>query len=285
MLLNKIRIFAEMVKFEHTVFALPFAYIAVFLARNAIILDAAFFWITMAMIGARTAAMALNRMIDRMIDSRNPRTSNRALPRGTISLNEVRSYTLLSVLLFFLAAYQLSPLAFALAPVCLLAFVFYSYTKRFTWLSHVALGLTIGLAPLAAWIAVTGSIAPGAILLSLGVACWVAGFDVMYACDDFEYDRREGLFSIPARFGIAAALQTAAAFHAGATLFFALTGAILGLGPSYWLGLVLAVLLMYQQHALLSPHNLGKLKFAFFQLNGTLSITMLLATLIEVSLR
>lgn len=285
MTLRKIMIFLEMIKFEHTIFALPFTYMAVFLAEGQLIIDHNLIWITLAMVGARTTAMSLNRIIDRYIDADNPRTKNRALPQGLIKVAEAWLYTLLFALLFFVSAYKLSPLAFKISPVCVLAFVFYSYTKRFTWLSHFVLGITIGLAPLAAWIAITNAVETGILLLSCGVALWVAGFDIIYACDDFDYDRTNGLFSIPVRFGIARALTVSAVTHIGAMGFFILTGAMLALGLSYWLGLLFAGILMFKQHAAVSPINLSKINFAFFNLNGTLSVVMFLATVLDMEIR
>ena len=285
MTLRKIIIFLEMIKFEHTIFALPFAYMAVFLAEGQLIIDHNLIWITLAMVGARTTAMSLNRIIDRYIDAGNPRTKNRALPQGLIKVAEAWLYTLFFTLLFFVSAYKLSPLAFKISPVCVLAFVFYSYTKRFTWLSHFVLGITIGLAPLAAWIAITNEVEPGVLLLSFGVALWVAGFDIIYACDDFDYDSANGLFSIPARYGIERALTISAVTHIGAMVFFILTGAILALGISYWLGLLFAAVLMFKQHAAVSPINLSKINFAFFNLNGMLSVIMFLATVLDMGIR
>ncbi|WP_371375789.1 UbiA-like polyprenyltransferase [Sporomusa aerivorans] len=283
--LGKITVFLEMIKFEHTIFALPFVYMAVFLAEGQLIINHNLIWITLAMVGARTTAMSLNRIIDRYIDAENPRTRSRALPKGLISLVEAWLYTIGFTALFIVSAYQLSPLAFKISPVCVLAFVFYSYTKRFTWLSHYVLGLTIGFAPLSAWIAISNAIDTGIVLLSLGVALWVAGFDIIYACDDFDFDRTTGLFSIPARFGVARALTVSAITHVGAMVFFILTGIILMLGVSYWIGLILAGILMFKQHAAISPINLSKINFAFFNLNGTLSIVMFLATILDMGIR
>jgi 4-hydroxybenzoate polyprenyltransferase len=282
---KKIQVFLEMIKFEHTIFALPFAYIAVFLAEGKMLLNVNLIWITLAMVSGRTTAMSLNRIIDRYIDAQNPRTKDRALPKGLLKVTEAWGYTIIFVTIFILAAYNLSSLAFKIAPLCLFFFVFYPYTKRFTWLSHFCLGLTIGMAPLSAWIAITDTVSVGVIVLSLGVAFWVAGFDIIYACDDFQHDCAAGLFSIPARFGIERALQISAITHMIATLFFALTGFILALGISYWVGLTIAVILMYKQHGAVSPYNLSKINVAFFQLNCVLSIEMFLATLLDIGIR
>lgn len=284
-MLNKVKVFSEMIKFKHTVFALPFAYTATFLAEGKILLDRNFIWITLAMVGARTTAMMLNRLIDRLIDAQNPRTNSRALPKGKLKVAEAWLYTVLFAFLFFFSASQLSPLAFTVAPVCLLSFFVYPYTKRFTWLSHFFLGFTIGMAPLAAWLAITNSISAGVLFLSLGVAFWIAGFDIIYACDDFSYDRETGLFSIPARFGIDSALKISSFVHVAAMTFFLLTGFALQLGISYWSGLLLAVFLLYKQHSLLSPQNLSRLQFAFFNLNGTLSVTLFVAALLDIGMQ
>lgn len=282
---NKVMIFAKMIKFEHTIFALPFAYIAVVLAEGKLGIGDNLFWITLAMVSGRTAAMSLNRIIDRNIDAANPRTKNRALPRGDLKVTEVWAYALLSFLLFFLSASCLSPLAFKLSPICLFSFVFYSYTKRFTWMSHFILGLTIGQAPLAAWIAIKNSLDTGIVLLSLGVAFWVAGFDIIYACDDFDFDRRFGLFSIPARFGIEQALTISAITHIGAMLLFVTAGLWLNLSTCYWLGLLLSGILMFKQHTVVTTVNLTKINFAFFNLNGLLSMVMLFATMADIGLK
>jgi 4-hydroxybenzoate polyprenyltransferase len=229
--------------------------------------------------------MALNRIIDRYIDAENSRTKNRAIPQGLIKLVEAWIYTILAAVTFFLSAYRLSPLAFRLSPVIVLAFVFYSYSKRFTWLSHFLLGATIGLAPLGAWIAITNSVSSGAVVLSIGVGLWVTGFDIIYACDDYDYDRSAGLFSIPARFGIAKALSISAITHIFSTVFFIITGLILHLGIIYWIGICVAVFLMYKQHKIISLTNLAKINIAFFNLNGILNIVMFLTTLADIEAR
>lgn len=284
-MLAKLKILFEMIKFERSIFALPFAYIAAFMAEEKVPVVENLFWITLAMVGGRTTAMTLNRIIDRYIDAENPRTQNRALPLGLVKVSEVWTYTVLSSTVFFVAAYKLSWLAFILSPLVLFAFVFYSYTKRFTWLSHYCLGITIGLAPLGAWIAITNDVSFGAISLSLGVALWVAGFDIIYACDDFKFDRATGLFSIPARFGIEKALEISARTHLVSAVFFFMTGWILQLGTAYWVGFLVAILLMQKQHRIISPDSLTKTNIAFFNLNGTLSIVMFIATFIEVMIR
>lgn len=281
MQLGKLAIFLEMIKFEHTLFALPFAYIGALLTERQLPGVYHLFWITAAMVGARTAAMSLNRIIDRRIDAANPRTSARALPRGLLTVGEVWIYTILSLLLLALAAYQLSPLAFRLFPVVVLALTFYSYTKRFTWLCHIFLGSTLGLAPLGAWVAIANEIALPPVILALGVTFWVAGFDIVYACDDYDFDRQAGIYSIPSRFGIAKALGVARRLHVLAAAAFLLLGQLLTLGLFYWLGVIGAILLLFWQHRLISPADLSRTGLVFFSLNGTLSIVMLLFTFLD----
>jgi 4-hydroxybenzoate polyprenyltransferase len=282
---GKLRIFFEMIKFEHTVFALPFAYIATLLTEQKIPSTAHFVWITVAMVGARTAALSLNRLIDRRLDAQNPRTSGRALPRGLLRASEVWLYTAVSMLMLGLAAYNLSPLAFKLFPAVVFALTFYSYTKRFTWLCHFFLGGTLGLAPLGAWIAIANTIAPEAVVLAVGVLLWVAGFDIIYACDDYDFDRRVGVYSIPARFGIAVALNISLLLHAAAAVCLAVFGIMLGLGLFYWLGVGAAIILLYYQHRLISPDDLSRAGVAFFNLNGSLSVIMLIFTFLDIILR
>ncbi len=283
--LAKLAVFLEMIKFEHTVFALPFAYTGALLAEQRLPSFHDFVWITLAMVGARTAAMSLNRIIDRYIDAANPRTAARALPRGLLPLGTVWLYTAFSLLLLAVSAYNLSPLAFRLFPVAVIALTLYSYTKRFTWLCHLFLGGTLALAPLGAWVAITGSADAAALALAAAVTVWVAGFDIIYACDDYDFDRTAGIYSIPARFGIAAGLRVAKVFHVVAAGLFALCGHMLGLGVFYWLGVAAAALLLFWQHRLISPADLSRAGVAFFNLNGSLSVAMLTAVIAEVVLR
>ena len=279
---RKFKIFLAMIKFEHTIFALPFAYIGALLTGKRLPSAHDLFWITVAMVGARTAAMSLNRLIDREIDAKNPRTANRALPRGLLSVREVWVYVFLSWGLLLVAAWQLSPLARKLSPLAVLILWFYSYTKRFTWACHFYLGLTLALAPVGAWVAITNGFALPPVLLGLGVLFWVAGFDIVYACMDYDFDRREGLFSLPARFGIGPALWVARGCHVLAPLFFALTGKLLGLGAFYWTGVAVAVALLFYEHRLVRADDLSRVGIAFFNLNGLLSTGMLVFTLLDI---
>lgn len=284
--MNKIKIFLEMIKFEHTVFALPFAYLGAFLAARYLhggfptVLQLV--WITLAMIGARTAAMSLNRLIDRHIDARNPRTTQRAIPAGLLGASEVYVYVLLSFALLAFAAYQLNLLALKLMPIAVFVLVIYSYMKRITWACHFVLGIALGLAPVGAWIGITGAWALPPVLLGLGVTVWVAGFDVVYACQDVEFDRREGLYSIPAVFGLTRGLEISAFVHVLAPLSFIAVGVLLQLGFLYFLGVGIAIILLYRQHRLVSASDLSKVGVAFFNLNGYLSVMLFVFSLLDL---
>lgn len=271
-----------MIKFEHSIFALPFCYTGAFLTEKKLQIGYDLAWITLAMVGARTAAMTLNRIIDRHIDARNPRTASRALPRGLLSLTEAWVYMLLSLALLLYSAYHLSPLAFRLFPLAVVFLVVYSYTKRFTWCCHLVLGMVLGLAPLGGWIAVTNRFDLAPLLLALGVLFWVAGFDIIYACEDYEFDRKEGIYSIPARFGIKRALAVSVFFHILSPLFFLATGLILHLGIFYLAGLTIAVLILFYQHSLISPRDLSRAGIAFFNLNGILSMVIFAFTFLDI---
>ena len=286
--MKKLRTFLDMIRFEHTIFALPFAYLGMVLAwetwDNANWWD--FFWITVAMASARTAAMSLNRYIDRYIDVGNPRTAGRPLQTGTIDARSVLIYSIVSLAIMLLAAWMLNPLAFFLSPVALFFLVGYSYTKRFTWLCHYVLGFTDGLAPVGAWVGVRGSLFTAADLpawLLLGVVTfWIGGFDVIYACQDVDFDRRTGLHSIPARFGIRKGLQVAAASHVLTILLMVALGLWSGLGWPYWIGVSIMGGLLLYEHSLVRTDDLSKLGVAFFNVNGYISVTIFLATLAAV---
>ena len=284
--MRKFKIFLEMIKFEHTVFALPFAYLGAMLAARyttgGFPTARQLFWITLAMVGARTAAMSLNRLIDRHIDARNPRTAQRAIPSGLLGVAEVYVYAVLSFLLLAVSAYQLNMLALKLMPIAVVVLVFYSYTKRFTWACHLVLGLALGLAPVGAWIGITGAWAWPPVLLGLGVMAWVAGFDVVYACQDVEFDRREGLYSIPAVFGLTRGLEISVLFHILAPLFFIAVGALMPLHWLYYTGVGVAVVLLYRQHRIVSASDLSKVGIAFFNLNGYLSVLLFVFSLLDL---
>lgn len=282
-MLQRVMIVARMIRLEHTVFALPFAYIGALLVEQRVPSVHDLLWITLAMVGARTAAMSLNRIIDRRFDTENPRTANRALPQGLLSASEVWIYVVLSLVLLFVAATQLSPLAVKLFPIAVVGLVFYSYTKRFTWTCHLWLGAVLGGTPLAGWVAVSDSLALAPVLLGLGVMFWVAGFDIIYACLDYDFDRVQGLHSIPARFGVPKALRIAMGFHVLAPLLFLVSGLLLDLGVFYYLGVSLAVLLLLYEHFIIvNRMTPERINMAFFQMNAALSMGMLFFTLTDV---
>lgn len=285
-MIAKIKIFLEMIKFEHTIFALPFAFMGAVLGC-VVVNDSlpgwtAIGWIVVAMVGARSAAMGLNRLIDKMIDMKNPRTKDRAIPAGLISSAEVLVFIVISFAILFIAASQLHPLSMKLLPIAVFFLVGYSYTKRFTWLCHLILGFTIGLAPLGGWVAVTGTIDVTAIIFYLSVAFWTAGFDVIYACQDYEYDRKEGLHSIPSRFGIAKALLMARLMHFITAIGFISLLVITELSWWYLVGTLIAYGILYYEHRLVSPTDLSRLNTSFFTMNGILSVVVFVFTLIDL---
>ena len=275
--MSTIRHFLDAIKVEHTIFALPFAYLGMVLASRGWPGWAPFLWITLAMIGARTTAMAANRLIDRRIDARNPRTAGRHLPRGLLRPRDLVVAAVAAALLLLVAAWRLGPLCLALAPVALVFLIGYSYTKRFTWTSHWILGLTDGAAAAGAWIAIRGRMELPAWLLWAAVTVWIAGFDLLYACQDVEVDRRERLHSVPARFGIGTALTAARVCHVLTALALAATGRALGLGWAYWLGWLAVVGLLTYEHSLVSADDLSRLDVAFFNVNGYISVITFVA--------
>jgi 4-hydroxybenzoate polyprenyltransferase len=271
--------FLEAIKVEHTVFALPFAYLGMVLAARGWPGWRVFVWITVAMAAARTTAMAANRLIDRHVDARNPRTAGRHLPRGLLRPRDLALAAAVSALVFLVAAWQLGPLCLSLAPVALVFLVGYSYTKYFTWTSHWILGFTDGAAAAGAWIAVRGRMDLPAWLLWLAVTVWIAGFDLLYACQDAEFDRRERLHAVPARFGISAALRAARVCHALTAAALAAVGLVMGLGLAYWLGWLVVVGLLVYEHSLVSADDLSRLDVAFFNINGYISVITFVAAL------
>jgi 4-hydroxybenzoate polyprenyltransferase len=272
-----VRHLLEAIKFEHTVFALPFAFIAMVLASGGWPGWWTVVWVTLAMAGARTCAMAANRVIDRHLDARNPRTAGRHLPRGTLKVSTLRLLALGGAVLMFVAAGMLNRLCLALAPLALVFLVGYSYTKRFTWLSHWILGFTDGIAAGGGWIAVRGQFDPPALVLWFAVTVWIAGFDLIYACQDVEVDRAQGLHSVPARFGVAPALALARVNHALTALALAALGWMEGLGLLYWVGWAAVVALFVYEHSLVTPRDLSRLDVAFFNVNGYIAVIMLAA--------
>jgi 4-hydroxybenzoate polyprenyltransferase len=234
-------------------------------------------WVTVAMVGARTCAMATNRVVDRWIDAANPRTAGRHLPRGQLNVGEVRGLAIGGAAVMLLAAWQLNPLCLALAPLALMFLVGYSYTKRFTWTSHWILGFTDGIAAAGGWIAVRGRFDAPVFVLWFALTVWIAGFDVIYACQDVAFDRAHRLHSVPARFGVVAALRVAAVCHALTAAAFALLGVMLALGPVYWVGWLVVVGLLLYEHSLVSPTDLSRLDVAFFNVNGYIAVIVLVA--------
>jgi 4-hydroxybenzoate polyprenyltransferase len=263
--------FAALVKIEHTVFALPFAYVGAFLAVNGVPSAHDLLWVTVAMIGARSLAMGLNRLIDSGIDARNPRTATRELPAGRLTALQVVVFCLASLGVFLLAVYQLDPLVRWLWPIPVAGFVIYPYLKRFTWLSHLWLGAVDGLAPVGAWVAITGHLPLEAWLLGGAVACWVAGFDHFYALLDVDVDRRERLYSVATRFGERGAFWGARVLHALTVALLAAAGLGLDVGIAYWLGVVTVAALLAYEHSLVRPGDLRRLDTAFFTMNGVIS--------------
>ena len=280
--IGRLLILLEMIKIEHTIFALPFAFMGALLAARGLPAARQAFFILLAMVGARSAAMAFNRLVDQRYDALNPRTANRALPRGLISRRDTIIFIGAGALLFFYAAYQLNSLSFMLAPLALAVVFFYSYTKRFTWASHLFLGGSLAIAPTAGWIAVQGDLQFLPLLLSLAVLLWVAGFDILYALQDEEFDRSVGLYSLPCRFGRDQAMRLAAWLHFGAGLGFITVGFLADLGAIYFGAALLAAFLLVVEHALLSPRDLSRLNHAFFTLNGLVGIILGAATLFSV---
>ena len=276
---NRIKIVLEMIKFEHSIFALPFALTGALLGARATHHGwptlRQLFWVVVAMVAARSAAMTVNRIVDLRYDRENPRTKQRALATGALSVSFAWTFTLIAVAIFFLAAWQLNPLALKLAPVALAILFFYSFTKRFTTWSHLFLGLALGISPAAAWIAVTGGFDPRMLILCAAVTLWVGGFDVLYACQDLDYDRSARLFSIPQRFGIANALAIARVMHiAVVALLLWLAGSFALPWPA-WLGISVVAALLAYEHSLVSANDLSKLDAAFFAMNGYISISFL----------
>jgi 4-hydroxybenzoate polyprenyltransferase len=271
----KARHLLDAIKFEHTVFALPFAYIAMVLAAGGWPGWRTIGWVTAAMVGARTCAMATNRVVDRSIDAANPRTAARHLPRGLLRVGELRALALAGAALMLIAAWRLNPLCLVLAPLALVFLVGYNYTKRFTWTSHWILGFTDGIAAAGGWIAVRGTFEPPAFVLWFALTVWIAGFDLIYACQDVDFDRAQGLYSVPARFGITTALRIARVCHALTAAAFALLGVMQALGPLYWIGWLAVVALLVYEHSLVSPTDLSRLDVAFFNVNGYIAVIIL----------
>jgi 4-hydroxybenzoate polyprenyltransferase len=285
---ERARRFLELIKFEHTIFALPFAYLGMLLAADGLPAPGKFLGITLAMAAARTLGMSANRILDLRLDAANPRTRARPLVTGAISIRTALAGSAVSAAILAGAAYALGPLPFRLVPGAIAALVAYPLTKRFTVLTHFLLGATDGLAPLGAWAAVRGSLAgpadlPAWVLFAM-VTFWIAGFDLIYACQDVDFDRRFALHAIPARFGVRFALRLSAVCHAVTTLLMLGLGWMAGLGSIYWLGAIVAAGLLAYEHAIVRPDDLSRLDVAFFNINGIISLVLFAATLAAVGL-
>lgn len=284
-LLHSLRVTLEMIKWEHSVFALPFALCGAMLAAGGLPTPHQLAWIIVAMIAARSAAMAFNRLADASIDAANPRTSTRALPAGHLTPAFVATFVVISAAIFVVASAQLNRLALWLSPVALAVLLLYSYTKRFTRWSHLVLGLALGIAPSAAWIAVRGSLDPRILLLTAAVTFWVGGFDVLYACQDYDFDRQSGLHSIPRFLGIRRALWIARVFHVIMLLLLVILVISFGLGKLAIAGVALVSVLLAYEHSLVSAENLSKLNAAFFTMNGVISVVFFIFVAADLLLR
>ena len=277
--------FSSLVRFEHTLFALPYAYVGAVLAVGGWPGAANLFWITVAMAGARSLAMAINRLVDAAIDARNPRTARREIPAGLLTRRQVIAFCVVSLALLAVAVSQLAPICRELAPIPVVAFLVYPYLKRFTALCHLFLGAVDGLAPVGGWVAVTGTLDRDAFLLG-GIVCfWIAGFDVIYATMDHEHDRTEGIHSIPVALGIGRALTACRAFHAIAVLLIVLVGLDLHLGPVYWLGAAVCTVLLVYENSIVHADDLSRVNAAFFNVNAILAGVYLAAVAGDVALR
>jgi 4-hydroxybenzoate polyprenyltransferase len=282
--LQKITVFMEMIKFAHTIFALPFALSGALLAARGMPSGAQLIFIALAMVGARTAAMAMNRLIDADIDAKNPRTANRAIPAGLLSKAAVLGAIILSVALLLWSAAMLNPLCLKLSPIALLFLVLYSYCKRFTSLAHIVLGICLAAAPIGAWVALRGTVELPAVVLGLIVLFWVSAFDMLYALQDLEYDRSAGLHSIPVALGVNGSLWLSRLFHIITVGLLVWLIVLLGLGPWFWAGSAAMAAMLFYEHWLLRGGDLTKLDAAFFTMNGYISLTFLAATAADVFL-
>lgn len=281
---EKTRSMLEMIKFSHTIFAFPFALMGVVLAALANQSLPGFgqiFWICVAMVGARSGAMGLNRLIDARIDAENPRTAERHIPAGKISVRDAWIFVIASLAIFLLAAWMLNPLCFKLAPVAIGLFVLYAYCKRFTAMAHVVLGICLAAAPIGAWIALRGDLGLSVIFLGLAVLFWVAGFDIFYALQDVDYDQDKGLFSVPSKLGVERSIQLVRIFHCLMLFFLLLVLPGSGLGWIYFVGVFVVAAMLYYEHRLVKTDDLSKLDAAFFNMNGYISVTIFVFTLVD----
>ncbi|NOX20608.1 MAG: UbiA family prenyltransferase [Nitrospirae bacterium] len=281
-MLNRIVLYLRMIKFSHSVFALPFAFTAAVLASRGVPDLHTILWITVAMVSGRSAAMGLNRVIDREIDAKNPRTSQREIPSGKIKITEAWLFIIVSLGVFVYSAYRLNPLCLKLSPVAIAFFVVYPFTKRFTWLCHLVLGIAIAGAPLGAWIAVKGEISMEIFFLVLAVVFWLAGFDTLYALQDVEFDKGYGIYSIPQKFGIKKAIYISRVFHLLTWLLLLVTALVFKLGIIFYIGLGIVGALLFYEHRLVREDDLSKLDMAFFNMNGYISLTVFFFTFADL---
>ncbi|RPI21815.1 MAG: 4-hydroxybenzoate octaprenyltransferase [Acidobacteria bacterium] len=272
--MRRLFIVLQMIKFEHTIFAIPFAFLGAFLAAQGFPGWRSTLWIIVAMFAARSAAMGFNRLVDADLDSRNPRTSNRALPRGLLTRSFVLAFVVLASVLFFFSAWMLNRLALLLSPLALFIILAYSYTKRFTSLSHLLLGLSLGIAPVGGWVAVRATLDGEPFYLAAAVIFWVAGFDIIYACQDVEFDRSAGLYSIPSRLGVRRSLQISAAFHVLMVVLLVWVFRLFRLSFLSWIGLALVVAVLFYEHSLVKSDDLSRVHAAFFTTNGIISVVL-----------
>jgi 4-hydroxybenzoate polyprenyltransferase len=282
MVLQKLKTYGNLVMFSHTIFSLPFAFISMLIAADGMPKLSVFFWIGAAFLGARTGANSVNRLIDKDIDAKNPRTANRHMPRGAVKKLEVIFITVISFALLSLAAFMLNPLCAMLLPVAIFLFLLYSYTKRFTWACHIVLGIISGGAPVGAWIAVTGKISWIALVLGAANALWVSGFDIIYGSQDVDFDRKEGLYSIPAVFGIKNALIISTLFHAAAVVILIYVYFIANMSWLYLIGLLIIMALLYKEHRIVSPNNLKDVNIASYSINQLVSIAFLVFSVADI---
>ena len=276
-----LKTYLEFVKFEHTIFALPFAYMGALLAEGGFPPFSKWLWITLAMVGARTAGMSLNRILDREFDRENPRTKNRPLQNGRMTLRQAKGLTCVAILLFVISAWSLHPLCLSLIPLALFFLFIYSYMKRFSWTTHFVLGLVLACAPVGGWMAVTGRLSAVSLLLGGAVLFWVAGFDVIYACQDLGFDQKRGIHSLPVRVGIDRALSLSTQFHLLSLLLFLGVGVLAFLGTFFWIGWGVISIILLVEHRLISPHDLSRVNQAFFTMNGWVSVILFAAVLAD----
>ncbi|MYE88773.1 4-hydroxybenzoate octaprenyltransferase [Candidatus Poribacteria bacterium] len=279
---RKIKIILDMIKFEHTIFMLPFAIMSAFIASNGLPALDKFVWILVAMVGARSCAMAFNRLADAEIDKANPRTSMRAIPAGLIAKGAVWGFTLVSAALLVFAAYNLNPLSLALSPVALVVIMGYSYTKRFTSFSHLWLGTSLSIAPIGSWIAIKGQFDWTPMLLGLAVLLWTAGFDIIYACQDFDFDRKHRLYSIPAKFGVRPALWISSMLHVVMVAVLIGVTLLTDLGVVYLVGVGIVIIILIYEHTIVKPHDLSRVNLAFFTLNGMVSLVLMALSVVDL---